>query len=207
MINTEIQIQIQRSSTGRLTNVIEDYDNDDNDSEDNNDEDELTLEHKLTWWLFLFVPIKVIFDALPTALVELWWEDKTFSGLKMLWGFIWSFADDWYQLPTNCNQQNKSCLQYVKFVSSSDLGFIGRWVQQFKAFSCNSCRVHQPSAPFSHLWRFFEIAATLLVCENKGIWQIFMALNYLIKSKSRLPFWQSWPPPKPYCLSLVPGIL
>ena len=71
MINTEIQIQIQRSSTGRLTNVIEDYDNDDNDSEDNNDEDELTLEHKLTWWLFLFVPIEVIFDALPTALVEL----------------------------------------------------------------------------------------------------------------------------------------
>ena len=67
MINTEIQIQIQRSSTGRLTNVIEDYDNDNNDSEHNNDEDELTLEHKLTWWLFLFVPIKVIFDALPTA--------------------------------------------------------------------------------------------------------------------------------------------
>ena len=42
MINTEIQIQIQRSSTGRLTNVIEDFDNDDNDSEDNNDEDKLT---------------------------------------------------------------------------------------------------------------------------------------------------------------------
>ena len=67
----------------------------------------------------------------------------------------------------------------VKIVSSSESGFRGPWVQQFKAFSsCNSFCVHQPSRRFSHLWLFFEL--TFLVCEKKGAFRIFMAHDYLM---------------------------